>query len=171
MKESVCFAAPSLAASHVTNLPAASAAAPVEEIAYTLPDGVVVRVSSERTSAMEVLFSPDACGSGLEGGGLANVVDKCIGKADRDLRASLLGDVVLSGGCTLTPGFGQRAAKDIRAKAAEQCKVRVWAAQDRAVAAWVGGSILASMSSFNDIAVKRSEWEEMGASAVYRKTV
>ncbi len=181
MKEAVCYASPTplTAAALALPLPATpalagnGAAAPTaaEETVYALPDGEVVRVGRERAAAAEVLFNPACLGDGREEVGLGALVASTIDKCDRDARAALMNDLVLSGGCTLMSGFGQRAAHDIRGAVQEQAKVRVWAAQDRAVAAWVGGSVLASMPTFASMCVQKKEWEEMGPSAVYRKLV
>jgi len=48
--------------------------------------------------------------------------------------------------------------------------VSIDAPADRHYAAWLGGSIISSMSVFNQMLVKKAEWDEYGAeSAVKRK--
>ena len=90
---------------------------------YALPDGRKIKVSSypsmstwihahaqqigpERFRAPEILFDPELIG--LEYPGIHQMVVDAIGRADLDLRSSLFGNIVLSGGATLTKGFGDR---------------------------------------------------------------
>ena len=58
---------------------------------YTLPDGRVIKLGPERFMAPEALFSPDLVD--VEGGGIADVVFKCVQEMDIDnrmVRACLL---------------------------------------------------------------------------------
>ena len=43
------------------------------------------------------------------------------------------------------------------------------AVSERALCAWLGGSILASLGSFHEMWISRQEYEEYGASIVDRK--
>ena len=51
---------------------------------YTLPDGRVIKLGPERFMAPEALFSPDLVD--VEGGGIADVVFKCVQEMDIDNR-------------------------------------------------------------------------------------
>lgn len=79
---------------------------------YTLPDGRVIRVGSERFEAPECLFQPHLVD--VEQPGLAESLFNCIQKADVDVRSSLYKAVVLSGGSSMYPGLPSRLEKEIK---------------------------------------------------------
>lgn len=63
-----------------------------------------VQLGSERFRAPEILFDPEIIG--LEYPGIHQIVVDAINRTDLDLRKSLFGNIVLSGGSTLTKGTG-----------------------------------------------------------------
>jgi actin len=73
-------------------------------------------------------------------------------KCDVDIRKDLYGNVVLSGGSTMFPGIGDRMSKEITALAPSSMKVKVVAPPERKYSVWIGGSILASLSTFQQVA-------------------
>jgi actin-related protein len=86
-----------------------------------------------------------------------------------DLRRDLLGNIILSGGSTLFSGFAYRLQKEIEALAPASMRVRVIAPPERAHNAWIGGSILASLSPSQYMWITREEYAEVGSSIVHRK--
>ncbi|KAH9329440.1 hypothetical protein KI387_001548, partial [Taxus chinensis] len=79
---------------------------------YTLPDGRVIKVGTERFQAPEALFSPDLID--VEGDGIADMVFRCIQEMDIDNRMTLYQHIVLSGGSTMYPGLPSRLEKEIQ---------------------------------------------------------
>ena len=132
---------------------------------FRLPDGSSVRLEGERFRASEALFDPSVIGS--EEPGAAELVALACRRADLDLRATLYESVVLAGGSTLFPGFGERLVKDLRSKLPDTT-IRVRAPPERALSCWIGGSILASLATFKSMWVLRSEYDEHGASVFSR---
>ena len=134
-----------------------------------LPDGTRIKLGAERFRAPEVLFNPSLIGSEEEGvqRTLVNTIMKC----DLDLRRTLFSQIVLSGGSTLFPGFGDRLLNDVRRLAPKDTKIRITAPPERLTATWIGGSILASLATFKTMWVRRDEYEEHGASIIHRKTL
>ena len=59
--------------------------------------------------------------------------------------------------------------KEIRGLAPSSMKVKVIAAPERKYSVWIGGSILASLSTFTDMWITREEYDECGAAIVHRK--
>ena len=92
-----------------------------------------------------------------------------------DLRKGLLGNVVLSGGNTLFRGFDKRLASELRLAVAPgmATSVRVQTppggSAGRANAAWLGGAVLAGMSSFEDRWITAADYDEFGASIVHSR--
>ena len=140
---------------------AAGNAADAATRSHVLPDGARVSLGAERFRAPEVLFDPKLLGS--EEGGVQHVVALAAKKADLDLRATLYSQIVLAGGSTLFPGFGERLLKELKATLPPHTKIKIHAPPERLLSTWIGGSILASLATFKSMWVLRSEFEEHGA--------
>jgi centractin len=129
---------------------------------YQLPDGSNIEIGNEAYRAPEILFQPDLIGS--ESKGIHDCMVKSIMKADIDLRRSLFSQMVLSGGSTLFPGFGDRLLNEIRKHplSPKDTKIRIAAPPERLYSTWIGGSILASLSTFKSMWISKSEYLESG---------
>lgn len=79
---------------------------------YTLPDGRVIRVGSERFEAPECMFQPDLVD--VDQPGIAESLFSMIQSADTDVRASLYRAIVLSGGSSMYPGLPSRLEKELK---------------------------------------------------------
>ncbi|XP_073525583.1 uncharacterized protein [Phyllobates terribilis] len=106
---------------------------------------------------------------GMESSGIHETTFNSIMKCDVDIRRELYGNVVLSGGSTMFPGIGDRMNKEIMALAPSSMKVRVVAPPERKYSVWIGGSILASLGSFQQMWISRAEYDESGPAIVHRK--
>ena len=134
---------------------------------YQLPDGQAITMSTERYQAPNVLFDPSLIGS--EEPGAADILVNSIMKSDIDLRSKLFSQIVLSGGSTLTPGFGDRLLYEVRSRSPSHTRIRISAPPDRLHSAYVGGSILASLATFKSMWVSRAEYEEHGSNVLHRR--
>jgi centractin len=134
---------------------------------YQLPDGQAVTLSSERYQAPSVLFDPSLIGS--EEPGAADILVNSIMRSDIDLRPKLYSQIVLAGGSTLTPGFGDRLLYEVRSRAPAHTRIRISAPPERCHSAYVGGSILASLATFKSMWVSRAEYDEYGVNALHRR--
>lgn len=135
---------------------------------YELPDGQEVEVCDERFWAPEILFKPELDGRTEEG--IHQKVFSSIMKCDADFRKYLCRNVVLSGGTTMCPGIAERLDKELRQLLPSDMNSRVIAASDREYMAWIGGSILASLSSFQDKFFTKQEYDEKGPSLVHTRS-
>jgi len=79
---------------------------------YTLPDGRVIKVGSERFEAAEALFQPQLVD--VEAVGMAEQLYNTIQAADIDIRSEFYKHIVLSGGSTMYPGLPSRLEKEIK---------------------------------------------------------
>jgi centractin len=134
---------------------------------YQLPDGQAVTLSSERYQAPNVLFDPSLIGS--EEPGAADILLDSIRKSDIDLRSKLYSQIVLAGGSTLTPGFGERLLYEVRSRSPSHTRIRISAPPERLYSCYVGGSILASLATFKNMWVSRAEYEEHGSKIMHRR--
>jgi actin beta/gamma 1 len=134
---------------------------------YELPDGNVITVGNERFRCPEVLFQPALIGK--EASGIHDTMFQTIMKCDVDIRKDLYANIVLSGGSTMYDGIAERLTKEIVALAPQTMKVKVVAPPERKYSVWIGGSILASLSTFQQMWISKDEYDESGPSIVHRK--
>merc|ERR1712125_135776 len=137
------------------------------EKTYELPDGNIITVGSERFRCPEVLFQPSFVGK--EASGIHDTTFQSIMKCDVDIRKDLYGNVVLSGGTTMFTGIGERMTKELTALAPSTMKIKVVAPPERKYSVWIGGSILSSLSTFQQMWISKSEYDESGPTIVHRK--
>ncbi|KAJ5976104.1 hypothetical protein N7481_009811 [Penicillium waksmanii] len=125
---------------------------------YALPDGRKIKIGQERYRAPEILFDPELIG--LEYPGVHQIVQESITRTDLDLRKALYHNIVLSGGSTLCKNFPDRLMREIKKLAVEDMKIRISAPAERKYTTWIGGSILAGLSTFRKMWVSADEWHE-----------
>uniref|UniRef100_A0A8C5P2D7 Beta-actin n=1 Tax=Jaculus jaculus TaxID=51337 RepID=A0A8C5P2D7_JACJA len=107
-----------------------------------LPDGQVITIGNERFHCPE---------------------------CDVDIRKNLYANTVLSGGTTMYPGIADRMQKEITALAPSTMKIKIIAPPECKFSVWIGGSILASLSTFQQMWISKQEYDESGPSIVHRK--
>lgn len=137
------------------------------EQSYELPDGQVITIGNERFRAPEALFQPSFLG--LESVGIHETTFNSIKICDVDIRKDLYSNIVLSGGTTMYNGLPERMQKEITALAPSTMKIKVIAPPERKYSVWIGGSILASLSTFQQMWISKQEYDESGPSIVHRK--
>ena len=140
---------------------------PALEKNYELPDGQVITIGNERFRLAETLFQPSFIG--METPGLHQTAYNSIMKCDIDIRKDLYANNVLSGGSTMYPGIADRMQKEMSALAPASMKIKIIAPPERKYSVWIGGSILASLSTFQTMWITRAEYDESGSVIVHRK--
>ncbi|KAK0629443.1 actin family [Bombardia bombarda] len=143
---------------------------------YTLPDGRVIRVGSERFEAPECLFQPHLVD--CDQPGIGELVFNMIQSADVDVRSSLFKAIVLSGGSSMYPGLPSRLEKEIKQlwltrvlggnpERLSKFKVRIEDPPRRKHMVFIGGAVLANIMADNDsMWVTKAEWDEQGVKAL-----
>ncbi|XP_051563357.1 actin-like protein 6A [Myxocyprinus asiaticus] len=112
--------------------------------------------------------------SGLSGNtmlGVGHVVTTSVGMCDIDIRPGLYGSVVVKGG-TLTQGFIDRLNRELSQKTPSSMRLKLIANNTTVecrFSAWIGGSILASLGTFQHMWISKQEYEEGGKQCVDRK--
>ncbi|KAE8357312.1 actin family [Aspergillus caelatus] len=138
-----------------------------ENQSFHLPDGQQITLGTQRFCAPEALFQPDKILS-IDRPGIHQVVHDAIQKFDSHVQAQLYRNIVPAGGSTLFPGFIDRLGKEIF-DLAPSANPNIITPKDQQYSAWVGGSILASLSTFQNLWVSKQEYDDEGPSVVHKK--
>ena len=162
VKEKLCY----IALDYDTELKSTAESSDKEKT-YELPDGNIITVGAERFRCAEVLFQPSFIGK--EASGIHDTSFQSIMKCDVDIRKDLYANVVLSGGTTMFQGIGERMTKELTALAPSTMKIKVVAPPERKYSVWIGGSILSSLSTFQQMWISKGEYDESGPTIVHRK--
>ncbi|KAJ7989817.1 hypothetical protein DPEC_G00308430 [Dallia pectoralis] len=137
------------------------------EKSYELPDGQVITIGNERFRCPETMFQPSFIG--MQNLGVHEMTYNSIVKCNEDIWKDLYANTVLSGGTTMFPGIADRMQKEISALAPPTMKIKIIAPPERKYSVWIGGSILASLSTFQQMWISKQEYDESGPSIVHRK--
>lgn len=141
---------------------------------YKLPDGHSLTLGVEQFRAPEILFNPQLIGD--ESPGIHELTALAILKTDLDLRPTLYQNIILSGGTTLLRNFGDRLLSELKeyqndntvpvwglrgtTSKETRMKIKIYAPPERKFSTWIGGSILAGLSTFRKMWVTSKEYAD-----------
>jgi actin len=164
IKEKLCY----VALNYADELKAAQSSSSIAKD-YELPDGRIIQVGSQRFRCPEALFKPSMIGR--EDAGVHETTFNSINKCDIDVRKDLYKNIVLSGGTTMYDKLDERLKNEIQALAPATVKdqIKVVAPPERKYSVWIGGSILASLSTFQTMWIKKEDYDEHGEKIVHSK--
>jgi len=167
LKEKVC----NVAGSHHAAMKGPDTA-DEESKSFELPDGKIIQVSKQvRTGAPEILF-----GAGDPGNpSVQNICMEAVNTCDLDFRQDLVRSLVVAGGTSMLPGLAPRLKSELSSLLPAELsrQVEVCVDSQRRYAAWIGGSMFASLSTFDQVAISKQEYEDGKSdvrSLVARKT-
>ena len=142
-----------------------------KEKSYELPDGKVIKIGNELFKCTEALFQPALLGLDTATSGVHKATFNSIMKSDVDLRLKMYENIVLCGGNTMHEGTSDRMKKEMinLAPSFMKSKVKIHAPPERLNSAWIGGSILGSLSTFQTMWISKSDYDDMGSSVVHKK--
>ncbi|CUF04194.1 actin 2, putative [Bodo saltans] len=138
-------------------------------VEYELPDGSSISVCKATFCCPELLFNPQIAEK--HSSSIQKLVYDSVQQCPIDLRRTLYGTILLSGGTTMFPGvetrLQQEVAKLCNARVADD--VRVIAPNERKFSVWMGAAILSTLASFTSEWVTSQEYHEQGPQVVHRR--
>lgn len=149
----------------------------VEEKCFELPDNNIIRAADSniievphpiRYTSAELLMNPAVIGS-TKPDLITNIYDSLI-RVDKDLRKILFNNIVLCGGASMTRGLLERLQLDLDRKCPdhlEKFNFDIRSDSNRNIAAWIGGSMIASITTFQGLSIKKSEYDENNDAKVH----
>ncbi|XP_006860802.1 PREDICTED: actin-like protein 10 [Chrysochloris asiatica] len=140
-----------------------------QHASFFIGNGRSIHLSSERFRCPEPIFQPSLLG--LTEPGLPALAFRALQKIPATLRKRLADTVVLAGGSTLFPGFTERLDLELEAQCRRHgygaLRPRLVATPGRGTAVWTGGSMVASLSSFQCSWMTRAMYQEYGSKLVH----
>ena len=141
---------------------------------FEFPSGYNRNFNLERFQVSECLFNPQKFstqGQECSFVGLTEMVSKCLSQCDADMRSVLVGNIVVTGGGSLLSGLQERILTEFsRLSAYGRVRVHFGSnAGERKFGAWIGGSVLGSLATFQSMWMTRKEFDELGPAAIERK--
>jgi actin-related protein len=143
-----------------------------------LPDKTTLHIAEERFQVTEFLFNPTYNNEYYQHTdhvvrhGIHKLAYNALLGVDSSFSSELYNNIVLTGGCSMFPGFDRRFCKELNGLLVESqqfATVRSTNRNDRMNDAWLGAAIISSSSSFTTRSISRAEYEEMGDYAIIRK--
>jgi actin-related protein len=140
------------------------------KVEYELPDGKKINLGEEAYKIPELMFT----GTSKENSfiGVHKMIAEAIMRSDLDIRKELYANIVVTGGNTLIPGFVERVQQLVSENSITGGKTKVIyhiIPSERQLSPWLGGSILSSLGSFQQMWMSKQEFDEHGAIMIERK--
>ncbi len=114
-----------------------------------------LEMGPERFEAVEGLFKPELWG--LDQAGVHVLVHKAIRECSMDVRKEVTQSIFLSGGLSLIPGIRERIELELE-KLSPATKPRVHASPYRYHASFIGATVHANSTAFNQTKLTKEEW-------------
>ncbi|CAI6357131.1 unnamed protein product [Macrosiphum euphorbiae] len=138
---------------------------------YEFPNGYNQDFGNERFKIPEMLFdpSPNMGGSMLS---MSHIVVTSAGMCDVDIRPTLYNNIVVTGGNSLIQGFPERLNRDLTSRVPASMRLRMISPNgsvERRFGAWIGGSIIASTGTFQQLWFSCQEYKDGGKGQIHNK--
>ena len=131
-----------------------------------MPDGNILKLDVERYECSEILFDSSSFNKDCIKG-INELLYSSIMKCDMDVRKDLKYNIIIFGGTSNLPGMQERLRKEM-ITLFDRCKIV--APPERLYSVWIGGSILASLSTFQTRWITADDYDEYGMDIVHRKS-
>jgi len=154
----------------------------LSSVPYELPDMTVVDVGIQKFQVPELYFDTSSvlptkanvAGDHMSHEALPHLVAQVARRCHRDTAQTLLASTVVVGGSACFEGFTERLrleSESVLHATHPSWKVKLLSPElrERQVAAWLGGSILASLPTLEQMWVSKADYDEHGSSIVNKR--
>ena len=140
----------------------------IPTVSYDLPDGQKLQIGPERFEVPEILFRDEDSHPSIQ-----KMVLNATNQCEIDMRRDFFHNMVLTGGTSCFENTPQRLERELSTMVPAMFKVKVVASHptERKNSAWLGGSILGSLSTLENMIIWKKEYEEYGTSILQRKCI
>ncbi|KAL4480379.1 hypothetical protein ABPG74_020895 [Tetrahymena malaccensis] len=147
----------------------------LEEKSYELPDGSILEINnSQRYKPTEIIFNPSIIGD--DSMSIPEMMIDTLHRCDVEFQEELYRNIVLCGGSSLFRGYLPRIEKELLNEVTNTINrkdINFVQNTHRRYSAWIGGSMLGSLSTFQNLAITKNEYEEnpeSKMSIIHKKT-
>lgn len=120
---------------------------------YKMPDGKTINLDKEVYLANECLFTPD---NNLS---IQQLIETSIDKCHENIQNEIKENISLTGGTTLLKNFPSRLKNEL-SKLKKVTGFNITFSNERKYSAWIGGSIVSSLETFQYMWVTKEEFDE-----------
>ncbi|CAD2093436.1 actin-related protein, putative [Plasmodium vinckei lentum] len=137
---------------------------------FELPDGFKINIDNYKYDIAEHLFKNLQFENNFKG--LPQSVIDYIISSDVDIRKDLLQSIIITGGSSLFPGLTERLFYSLKESEAfaNSIKVKILnmsSIVENKYSSWLGGSVLASLGTFQQLWVSKSEYLDSGHRLIF----
>lgn len=149
--------------------PSAAAVRKRKANAMAADSEVSMVLGNERFTTPEIIFNPSDIGSKQPG--LADMAMQALAVLPPLVQATMLSNVLVTGGNAQMPGFVERVESDLRTRVKTEWTVRVRKMSNPITSSWLGGARLATehRDELRDFGVTREEYLEHGSGWMARR--
>jgi actin-related protein len=139
----------------------------LNEKCFKLPDGYWVTIGTDGFKCPELLFKPSL--GGIESCGIHESLINSLIKCHEIIRQELYSNIVLCGGTSMLEGFSRRIDNELYLKTNSRIDYKVFSFPERKILTWIGGSLLGSLSTFQEQFISKSNYEEYGSNIMMQR--
>lgn len=139
----------------------------VKSESYELPDRTTIDLGEELINCTEILFRPGMIGKFDPG--VHEIIPECLQNIEVEAKKDMFSNIVLCGGNTLLRGFSNRLNRELVTLSPNSTTVKLNMLPHRESLAWMGGSVVSALKTFQTMWITQGEYQENGPSIVHRK--
>ncbi len=133
---------------------------------YELPNGEVIKLSTERYRSAEILFNPELVG--IENNGVDKILYESITSCDEGDQANFYNNIVIAGSNSSLKGLRERLTKEI-SSLTSSTDIKIIAPAGRTTLSWIGASNFSQLETMQELWISVEDFEESGPSIINRR--
>lgn len=119
----------------------------------------------------EILFDPLLFNIESKLGGIHNLIHKACSACDYKEQTNIYNNIILAGGNTMFQLLPIRLEKMVADLVTSSISIQIKADPERKFSTWLGGAVLASMPSYQQMWISKEMYEENGSEAIHEKSL